>query len=127
MNSKVKPLNLRAACMLAALSLNLTATASLAQSSAASQTTVIKTATTTSGVKNVSAAAPVGTTSPTVVAKTSDLVALQGPTVVTQKGTGWKTTTTFLDLKDGQQALPLTFTITNAPAQPLKCRVSKSN
>ncbi len=36
--------------------------------------------------------------------------------MVTQKGTGWKTASTFIDLKDGQQSLPLTFTVTNGGA-----------
>jgi len=62
------------------------------------------------GGKNEKSAAQ---TPSTVVAKGPDLVALQGPTLITQKGTGWKTASTFLDLKDGQQALPLTFTVTN--------------
>jgi hypothetical protein len=56
---------------------------------------------------------PGGRAQPAVVAKTSDLVALQGPTLITQKGAGWKTASTFIDLKDGQQALPLTFSVTN--------------
>jgi hypothetical protein len=139
-NSKVKTLNLRAASLLAALSLSLTGYASLAQSNATSSASTQarsnagtqaqssastqaqsnassqasypaasqKTATTT-GIKP--AAGPA--TPATQVAKAPDLVALQGPTLITQKGTGWKTASTFIDLKDGQQFLPLTFTLTN--------------
>jgi hypothetical protein len=141
-NSKVTNLNLRAACILAALSLNLTASASLAQSNAATERageTGVKTAAPASTTKTVNWSnghgvqtaaagaatstanaargnAPAGTAAATTVAtKTSDLVALQGPTTVTQKGSGWKTTSTFIELKDGQQALPLTFTVTNGP------------
>lgn len=132
MNSKVKTLNLRAASLVAALSLSLTGYASLAQSNATSSASTQarsnastqaqsnassqasypaanqKTATTT-GVKP--AAGPA--TPATQVAKAPDLVALQGPTLITQKGTGWKTASSFIELKDGQQFLPLTFTLTN--------------
>ncbi|MBS1992239.1 MAG: IPT/TIG domain-containing protein [Cyanobacteria bacterium SZAS LIN-3] len=123
MNSKVKTLNLRAAgstlSLLAALSLSLTGPASLAQSKTASaaapayQTrTTPTTTTTTTETKTATGAAPAGGQA-TVVPKTSDLVALQGPTLITQKAAGWKTASTFIELKDGQQTLPLTFTVTN--------------
>jgi hypothetical protein len=136
-NSKVKTLNLPAASLLAALSLSLTGYASLAESSASSQAqssavTQTHSSAGTQAQSSASSQAPsssspqstgakAGTTTSTshgpaqrtVVAKSSDLVALQGPILITQKGSGWKTASTFIELKEGQQALPLTFTVTN--------------
>jgi len=108
-NSKVQTLSLRAALLVSALSLSISGPASLALA----QETKVATQTTTQIQTK-----PAGTTAaapgqPTVVAKSSDLVALQGPTLITQKSAGWKTASTFIDLKNGQQALPLTFTVTN--------------
>ncbi len=134
MNSKVKTLNLRAAALLAALSLSLSANASLAQSTAttqgssqapalpSAQTSLQQSPATAAAGTSVPAkpATPATPAAATVVPQAPDLVALQGPITITQKGTGWKTASTFLDLKDGQQALPLTFTVTNGPASQAK-------
>jgi len=108
-NSKVQTLSLRAAGLVAALSLSISGPASLALA----QETKVATQTTTQVQTKTATTTPAGPAQPTVVAKSSDLVALQGPTLITQKAGGWKTASTFIDLKNGQQALPLTFTVTN--------------
>ena len=46
-------------------------------------------------------------------AGTTDLVALQGPTQVVHNGKGWKENPCYINIKQGQDVLPLTMTVNN--------------
>ncbi len=56
------------------------------------------------------------TTSKSTAASTtssSDLVALQGPTQLVHNGAGWKENPSYINIKQGQEVLPLTLTVSN--------------
>lgn len=90
----------------AAMSLLLTsALEANAQAPAASKQPAVASSTTTSTSR--SQARPAGSASP------ADLVALSGPTTIVHTGTAWKSSTSNVGLKSGQDILPLTMTITN--------------
>lgn len=93
----------------AALSLLLTgAMAANAQAPAANkQPSVASSSATTSSSTGRSQARPSGSASP------ADLVALSGPTTIVHTGNVWRSTTSNVGLKSGQDILPLTMTITN--------------
>lgn len=77
-------------------------TAVTSKSSGAGSTTTTSTTSTTT-----SATGGKGTTAST------DLVALQGPTQVVHNGKGWKENPCYINIKQGQDVLPLTMTINN--------------
>lgn len=56
------------------------------------------------------------TTSKSTAASTTsstDLVALQGPTQLVHNGAGWKENPSYINIKQGQEVLPLTLTVSN--------------
>lgn len=53
-------------------------------------------------------------------ARGGDLVALQGPKQIVQSGAGWKQNAAYISIKQGQDILPMTMTITNGASGAAK-------
>lgn len=81
-------------------------TAVTSKSSTAGSTTT--TSTTSSATTSASGKSTTASTT-----SSSDLVALQGPTQLVHNGAGWKENPCYINIKQGQEVLPLTLTVSN--------------
>jgi len=70
-------------------------------------------ATTTTTTTKTTNTATTATTTTKSTGGSADLVALQGPKQIIHSGATWKENATYLNIKQGQEILPLTMTITN--------------
>lgn len=73
------------------------------------------TAATSKTSSTTAATATTSSTGKSTAASTSstDLVALQGPTQLVHNGAGWKENPSYINIKQGQEVLPLTLTVSN--------------
>jgi hypothetical protein len=78
-------------------------------------TSAVTSKTSAAGTTTTSTTTTTATTAKGTAASTSstDLVALQGPNQIVHSGTGWKENACYVNIKQGQEVLPLTLTVTN--------------